>query len=222
MPAPPLHKSFGQYETLAKAYCPESFRLVQTLLPGNFYTVAVSLMHPLSRGYSHITSSDPNAKPAVNPNYLVHPLDLEIFARHVRFIGTIVRTEPLKSLFKPGGLVNRAAPKDLQDLDAIKEYIKDTGLSSWHPTSTCAMLPREAGGVVDHNLVVHQTKNLRVIDASVMPITPRGNPQSSVYAIAERAADFIKMDYAIDPRRQLLHYNFISEVEDGSYDQDFF
>ena len=172
--------------------------LVQTLLPGNFYTIAVSLMHPLSRGSSHITSSDPNDKPAVDPKYLVHPLDLEIFARHVRFIGTIMQTEPLKSLLKPGGLVNRAAPKDLQSLDAIKEYVKDTGLSSWHPTTTCAMLPRNAGGVVDHRLIVHQTKNLRIVDASVMPITPRGNPQSSVYAIAERAADFIKMDYGME------------------------
>lgn len=50
---------------------------------------------------------------------------------------------------------------------------------------------------MDHNLIVHGTRNLRVVDASVMPITPRGNPQSSVYAIAERAADLIKQQHGL-------------------------
>ncbi len=56
------------------------------------------------------------------------------------------------------------------------------------------MLPRETGGVVDPRLRVYGTKNLRVVDASVLPIVPRGNPQSSVYAVAERAVDLIRED----------------------------
>lgn len=171
--------------------------LVQTLLPGNFYTIAVSLMHPLSRGSTHVTSSDPTASVKVDPKYLAHPLDLEIFARHVQHIWKIAETEPLRSLLKEGGQVNKAAPRDWKNLDAIKDYVRRTALSSWHPTSTCAMSPRESGGVVDHNLMVHGTRNLRVVDASIMPITPRGNPQSSVYAIAEKAADLIKQRHGL-------------------------
>lgn len=41
-------------------------------------------------------------------------------------------------------------------------------------------------------LLVYGTTNLRIVDASVMPPIPRGNIQSSVYAVAERAADLIK------------------------------
>jgi choline dehydrogenase-like flavoprotein len=34
-----------------------------------------------------------------------------------------------------------------------------------------------------------------VVDASVFPLVPRANIQSVVYAVAERAADFIKADW---------------------------
>lgn len=56
------------------------------------------------------------------------------------------------------------------------------------------MMPIELGGVVNERLVVHGTRNLRKIDASIIPLQPRGNIQSSVYAIAERAADIIRED----------------------------
>ena len=51
------------------------------------------------------------------------------------------------------------------------------------------MLPRKKGGVVDERLVVYGTRNLRVVDASIIPIIPQANTQSTVYAVAERAAD---------------------------------
>lgn len=57
------------------------------------------------------------------------------------------------------------------------------------------MLPRSEGGVVNNRLMVYGTTNVRVVDASIMPIIPRGNPQSTVYSVAERAADLIKGDY---------------------------
>lgn len=54
------------------------------------------------------------------------------------------------------------------------------------------MMPKELGGVVDTKLRVYGVKGLRIVDASIMPIIPKGNPQSTVYAIAEKAADIIK------------------------------
>ncbi|KAK7751530.1 hypothetical protein SLS62_006480 [Diatrype stigma] len=170
--------------------------------PGSYYSVAVCLLQPLSRGSAHIRSADPAAPARVDPRYLSHPLDLELFARHMTYIATIVDTEPLKSLLKParqGGRRNAAAAAaaDLADVAAMREYVRRTTLSSWHPTSTCAMLPGpEAGGrgVVDARLRVHGARNLRVVDASVFPVTTRGNPMATVYAVAERAADLVKED----------------------------
>lgn len=50
-------------------------------------------------------------------------------------------------------------------------------------------------GVVDPNLKVHGIENLRVIDASVIPIIPDCRIQNSVYMVAEKGADLLKVDH---------------------------
>lgn len=73
-----------------------------------------------------------------------------------------------------------------------KKYLIDTAGTSYHTCGTAAMLPKDKGGVVDEKLMVYGTGNLRIVDASIFPVIPRGNIQSTVYAVAERAADIIK------------------------------
>ena len=48
------------------------------------------------------------------------------------------------------------------------------------------------GEVVDEKLKVKGVRGLRVVDASVFPGHVSGNILSSVYAVAEKAADIIK------------------------------
>ena len=91
------------------------------LQPGNFITLTTALLHSFSTGNVHIASSDPMQAPRIDPRYLSHALDLEIFARHLCYIETIAGTEPLASLLKPNG--KRNAPKAYaKSLDAAKEY----------------------------------------------------------------------------------------------------
>jgi choline dehydrogenase len=54
------------------------------------------------------------------------------------------------------------------------------------------MMPEEEGGVVDPKLKVYGVQNLRVVDASIFPLHIRNNLQTSVYAVAEKAAAIIK------------------------------
>jgi choline dehydrogenase-like flavoprotein len=160
-------------------------------LEGNYLTIACALLHPLSTGSVHIASAVPSEPPVIDPEYLSHRLDLEVMARHTQYLETIATTEPLASLLKPDGRRN-ASGAYVSDLDAAKDYARSACVSNWHAVGTCAMLPREMGGVVDPTLIVYGTTNLRVVDASIMPSIPQCNTQSVVYAVAERAAGLIK------------------------------
>lgn len=64
--------------------------------------------------------------------------------------------------------------------------------SNSHPLGTAAMMSRELGGVVDSELRVYGTQNVRVVDASVIPTQVSGHLTSTIYAIAEKVADVIK------------------------------
>ena len=68
-------------------------------------------------------------------------------------------------------------------------------MSHFHPVGSCAMLPRDKGGVVDDSLNVYGVNGLRVCDASIFPMATRGTPISAVYAVAERGSDLIKNDW---------------------------
>ena len=71
--------------------------------------------------------------------------------------------------------------------DALREHIARHTTTLYHPVGTCAM-----GGVVDAELRVNGVEGLRVVDASVMPMVPRGNTNAPTIAVAERAADLIR------------------------------
>lgn len=160
--------------------------------PQNFATVLTCLNHPASRGSVHIISPRVGDKPRVDPRYLSHPLDLEVLARHVQFVEKIVAAEPLRSSLKGEGGARLPAGLVADTVENAKEIVRRRLISIMHPTGSCGMLPREKGGVVDHELRVYGTRNVRVVDASVFPLQPLGNTQSVVYAVAERAAGMIK------------------------------
>lgn len=71
-------------------------------------------------------------------------------------------------------------------------WIKNTYRANFHVIGSAAMKPQSAGGVVDNNLKVYGTRNVRVVDASVWPTQVCGHLMSTLYAVAERAADLIK------------------------------
>lgn len=164
---------------------------LQNLQPGSFISLGACQAHVFSRGMSHIVSNKISDAPDIDPRYLSHPLDLELLARHVKFIERLARSPPLTNYIKRNGKRNHLTAY-VEDLAAAKDYVRTTALSCYHPAGTCAMLPRNEGGVVDNHLIVYGTRNVRVVDASVMPLIPRSNLQSTVYAVAERAADLIK------------------------------
>ncbi|KAJ6123998.1 CAZyme family AA3 [Penicillium samsonianum] len=168
-------------------------RLLSLGHPGFFISIISLLSYPLSRGSVHIQSPDPKAAPLIDHGTLRHPVDLEMHARHSMWMDKISETEPMASLLKKGG-ERLHTPEPLTDLEKAKELCKELILSLFHVSGTCAMMPQEDGGVVDSHLKVYGSANIRVVDASIFPLEPRGNIQATVFAVAEKAADIIKQD----------------------------
>jgi choline dehydrogenase len=54
------------------------------------------------------------------------------------------------------------------------------------------MMSKGFGGVVDPELRVYGTRNVRVVDGSILPMKISGHPTATLYAVAERAADILK------------------------------
>ncbi|KAL1796432.1 hypothetical protein ACET3X_004972 [Alternaria dauci] len=150
----------------------------------------------LSRGTVHVKNSDPTTHPAIDPAYFSHPLDLDMMARGILHCVYLTSVEPLASVFRrdPDGNIIlsknfKSLPKTLEE---AKDLVQNNTVTEYHPVGTCAMLPKEKGGVVDEELRVHGVDGLRVVDASIFPTHVQGNIVSLVYAVAEKAADLIK------------------------------
>lgn len=107
----------------------------------------------------------------------------------MKFLDKLAESGHLKG--KLGKRINPVPAVNLQDTAAAKEAVRDWVMGEYHPCGTCAM-----GQVVDGKLKVKGISGLRVADASVFPNHISGNICSSVYAVAEKAADIIKADYA--------------------------
>jgi len=84
---------------------------------------------------------------------------------------------------------------DCRSEEEILDFLRSTGGTLFHPTSTCMMGPAgEPLAVVDARLRVHGIAGLRVVDASIMPRLVSGNTNAPVIMIAEKAADMIRED----------------------------
>ncbi|WP_426146746.1 GMC oxidoreductase [Polaromonas sp. DSR2-3-2] len=73
---------------------------------------------------------------------------------------------------------------------ALRVAIRATSGSVWHPVGTCRM-GLGADAAVDAAFRVHGLRNLRVMDASVMPQITSANTNLPTIMLAEKAADMV-------------------------------
>ncbi|EPQ28815.1 uncharacterized protein PFL1_03618 [Pseudozyma flocculosa PF-1] len=158
-----------------------------------YYSILSALQQPFSRGNIHITSSDPTAAPRIDPRYFSVDADLEILSKAVRYSSTMAEAPSLKDI-----TVGRQDPdpEKYKTEDDFREFTKDQAVTEYHHIGSCSMMPRAKGGVVDERLRVHGTANVRVADASIIPLHVSSHIVSAVYAVGEKAAHMIKEDAA--------------------------
>ncbi|HEY2282610.1 MAG TPA: FAD-dependent oxidoreductase [Solirubrobacteraceae bacterium] len=153
---------------------------------GHGVWVSPCLLTPRSRGSVRLASNDPTAKPIVHNEFYAAEEDLR---RMVAALGLALEicARPAMRSYCAQPFTTPAGESE----DALRAHVARTTFSVYHPVGTCRMGADE-DAVVDERLRVRGVEGLRVVDASVMPVVPRGNTNAPTIAIAERAADLIR------------------------------
>ncbi|KAI1169588.1 GMC oxidoreductase [Nemania sp. FL0916] len=182
----------AQMKSMASGIRSPNTAFYNHVLSGGGSSGTIVDLHPLSRGSVNINPSDPfNSEPIVDYRALTNPVDLDIMVEILRFTKRYYFETRLREL-APRQVQPPASVEDPEDL---KRFLRgNVNPSYFHPVGTCAMLPRELGGVVDEKLKVYGVRNLRVVDASIEPVLVGANTCQTTYAVAEKAADLIKAD----------------------------
>lgn len=80
-------------------------------------------------------------------------------------------------------------------LDGWVGYVKQNFRANSHAVSTCSMISKELGGVVDPAAKVSGSEGLRVIDGSIVLSQISAHVMSTFYAMALKIVDAILEDY---------------------------
>ncbi len=144
------------------------------------------VLRPDSQGSIHITSADPDAAVDIIPNFFATDHDRQVGVDLFGIMRELFATEPLAGRLKGETVPGTDVREDQDIIDANL----DRGYCGFHTIGTCAMGPAD-DDVVDSRLNVRGVQNLRVVDASVLPVMVSGNLNGPVTALAWRAADLI-------------------------------
>lgn len=194
-----------QYKTMLKGILENSWPIAEFfLVPSqNELLLQVWTLMSWSRGSVHATTASTWVKSAIDPKYFSVPIDMDFQVAAMRgarktFQGQAFQKVVAGSETVPGfNVQNGGIPQgaggggNYGRYDRWQKYITETSQRLWHVIGTCAMMPRNLGGVVGSDFKVHGTSNVYVIDASVIPIPLSTHYTSVVYAMASKAADMI-------------------------------
>lgn len=156
------------------------------------FTASVCNIRPTSRGSVRITSNDPQAHPAIAPNYLATEEDRRVAVEAIRLTRRIVNESAALKCYAP---VEFMPGPQFQSEAELVQAAGLIGTTIFHPVGTCKMGRADnPTAVVDTQLRVRGIEGLRVIDASVMPTITSGNTNAPVMMIAERGSRLVQND----------------------------
>ena len=183
---------------LQMTFTPASYKEgVQSTLdtePG--FTVTAWQQRPESLGWVKSRTSDPFDAPLIQPNYLDADEDKRVVVAGLKLSRRLMHSKALSHYFDyevyPG--------IEKQSDEELLQVARERGTTTYHQMGTCRMGPKsDPTAVVDDNLKVYGLKNIRVIDASIMPTMLSANLHSGATLIGEKGSDLVLGNNPIDP-----------------------
>ena len=150
-------------------------------------TPTVANIRPSSRGEISIVSNDSRVNPKIKMNYLSTQDDRIVAAQGLKLVRKIMLESETFKKYEPEEY--RPGVHITDDEELVKAGSEFTQ-TIFHPVGTCKM-GKDNNAVVNDKLCTHGLKNLRVIDASIMPNITSGNTNAPTIMIAEKGAEFI-------------------------------
>jgi choline dehydrogenase-like flavoprotein len=143
---------------------------------------------PTSRGAITLGSSHPKDGPLIDPNFYSSEADRVMLRNGIRqatklFLGTAEGQDMVKEEVVPEGCRPFRLDSTNEEID---EKVRMLDGSFYHPARSVSM-----GNVVNADLTVKGVKALRVVDASVIPLSIAAHYQVAVYATAEQAVNMV-------------------------------
>ena len=183
---------------LQMTFTPASYKEgVQSTLdtePG--FTVTAWQQRPESLGWVKSKTSDPFDAPLIQPNYLDAEEDKRVVVAGLKLSRRLMHSKALSHYFDyevyPG--------IEKQSDEELLQVARERGTTTYHQMGTCRMGPQsDPTAVVDNNLNVYGLKNIRVIDASIMPTMLSANLHSGATLIGEKGSDLVLGNNPIEP-----------------------
>jgi choline dehydrogenase-like flavoprotein len=157
-----------------------------------FATILMALVAPQSRGSVTLASADTKDLPIIDPAWLTSPTDQAVAIYAFKRARQYFAAKAMAPILVGTPALAESLPGASVQTDAqILDWIRNNLMTVWHASCTCSMQLQQLGGVLNSKLQVYGVSGLRVVDASSFPILPPGHPQSTIYMLAERAAELI-------------------------------
>ncbi|KAJ5924999.1 glucose oxidase [Penicillium verhagenii] len=155
------------------------------------------ILLPFTRGYIHIMHKDPYLwQAARNPRYMENDLDRYAQAAASLLARSLTQDDKMQGYVDKETFPGSAVPQNATMDDWVSHATQNFG-PNYHAIGTCAMMAKDLGGVVDHSGRVYGVRNLRVIDASIIPTQISAHTSALLYGMAERLSDLILADHFI-------------------------